>query len=126
MTDVMETGAQERIGDGTGRHATLPDDSSAPPDFEAIQNSAEFADLRRTIRRFVIPATAAFFAWYVGYVLLADYAHSFMSHRLFGHINVGLVLGVLQFFTTAIITVCYGRYATQQIDPRADAIRRSL
>ena len=38
-------------------------------------------------------------------VLLAAYARSFMSFQLIGEINIGLVLGLLQFVSTAVITV---------------------
>jgi hypothetical protein len=40
-------------------------------DFLAIQRSPEFAVLRRRLRRFVFPMSAAFFGWYLCYVLLA-------------------------------------------------------
>jgi uncharacterized membrane protein (DUF485 family) len=93
------------------------------PDFEAIQESPEFVALRRRFRRFVFPVTALFFLWYLTYVLLAAFARDLMSHRLAGSINVGLVLGLLQFVSTITITFCYVRYARKKLDPRAAAIR---
>lgn len=90
------------------------------------QNSPEFADLRRRLRTFVFPVSALFLAWYLVYVLLADYAHGFMSIKLVGNINVGLVLGLLQFVSTFAITALYVRYANRNLDPTAEQIRERV
>jgi uncharacterized membrane protein (DUF485 family) len=95
----------------------------APPDFDAIHASPEFTALRRRFRRFVFPMAALFFCWYLTYVLLAAYAHDFMSHRLVGSVTVGLVLGLLQFASTIAITVGYVRFARNKLDPQVAAIR---
>jgi uncharacterized membrane protein (DUF485 family) len=79
--------------------------------------------LRRRFRAFVFPMTALFFVWYLTYVLLAAYARGFMSHRLFGSVNVALVLGLLQFATTIAITNGYRRYARRRLDPQVRLIR---
>ena len=60
------------------------------------------------------------------YVLLADYAHDFMSHKLWGNITVGLVMGLLQFVSTFAITTFYVRYANKNLDPGAKRIRESI
>ena len=85
----------------------------------AVQNSPEFAELRRKFRKFVFPMTGAFLGWYFLYVLLASYATSFMNTKLFGQITVGLVLGLLQFATTFAITMIYARWADRELDPAA-------
>ena len=78
--------------------------SSPPPhssteggltDYQRIQATPEFADLRSRFRRFVFPMTAFFLVWYFVYVLLAAYAPGFMSQRVVGLINVGLIFGLL-------------------------------
>lgn len=94
------------------------------PDYVAIQRSAAFVELRRRRNRFVVPACIGFFGWYLTYVLLAAYAPAFMAHPLIGKVNVGLVLGFLQFVSTVTITTWYTRYARAAIDPRVDAIRQ--
>ncbi|MFD2418116.1 DUF485 domain-containing protein [Amycolatopsis pigmentata] len=95
-------------------------------DWEQVQASAEFADLRRRLRVFVFPMTVIFLAWYLLYVLLADYAHGFMSTKVAGNINVGLVIGLLQFVSTFVITWLYVRYANRKLDPVADKIRGEI
>ncbi|HEY0454708.1 DUF485 domain-containing protein [Actinophytocola sp.] len=108
---------------GITRHATPAAAPTGPPDFAAIQNSPEFAALRRRFRRFVFPMSALFFLWYLTFVLLAAYARGFMSHRLIGSVNVGLVLGLLQFVSTIAITIGYVRFARNKLDPQVAAIR---
>lgn len=95
-------------------------------DWEEVHRSAEFAELRRRLRNFVFPMTAAFLSWYMLYVLSATYARGFMSHKLFGNINVGLVFGLLQFVSTFLITWLYVRYANNKLDPLAERIRARL
>lgn len=117
----------------TGRHAAVEPDqpvfgglpSTGPqrPDFEAIQDSAEFAELRRRLRRFIFPMTALFLVWYLTYVLLSAYAHEFMATQVFGLVNVGLLLGLAQFVSTALITLAYNRFARRRIDPQVALIR---
>lgn len=95
----------------------------APERWAEVQASAEFVALRRRLRRFVFPMAALFLAWYLLYVLLADYAHGFMSTKLIGNVNVGLVLGLLQFVSTFAITAAYVRFANRHFDPVAEKIR---
>ncbi len=92
----------------------------------AAQQSPEFELLRKRLRNFVFPVSVGFLAWYLVYVLLADYAHGFMSIKLVGNINVGLVLGLLQFVSTFAITAWYVRYADKKLDPLADEIRERV
>jgi uncharacterized membrane protein (DUF485 family) len=92
----------------------------------AMQASPEFQELRRRLRRFVFPMSAAFLVWYTTYVLLGAFAHDFMAIRVWGNINVGLLIGIGQFLTTFLITAVYVRFANKVIDPRATAIREEL
>ncbi|MGO9509758.1 MAG: DUF485 domain-containing protein [Mycobacterium sp.] len=94
--------------------------------FVAIRDSPEFADLRHRLRRFVFPMTALFLAWYATYVLLGAFAHDFMATKVFGNVNVGLLIGLGQFLSTFIITGLYVRFANRELDPRAAAIRSML
>lgn len=95
-------------------------------EYQRMQTTPEFADLRRRFRGFVFPMTAFFLIWYFLYVLLAAYAPGFMSTRVFGLINIGLILGFLQFVTTFGITILYVRWADRVLDPRSEAIRREI
>jgi uncharacterized membrane protein (DUF485 family) len=102
---------------------TRPPDAQ---DWAAVQASPDFVELRRRLRKFVFPMTGLFLVWYLVYVLLADYAHGFMSTKVWGNINVALILGLLQFVSTFVITMLYVRYANRNLDPQATKIREEI
>lgn len=95
-------------------------------EFRAAQNSPEFLELKRRFRAFVFPMTVAFLVWYFLYVILAVYATDFMSTKVFGEVNIGIIFGLLQFVSTFAITAIYIRFAGRQVDPRAAALRGRL
>ena len=99
---------------------------SEAQDWEAMLARPEFQELRRRLRRFVFPMTALFLGWYLLYVLMATYAVGFMSIKLWGNINVGLVFGLLQFVSTFAITMLYARWADREFDPTADRLREHI
>jgi uncharacterized membrane protein (DUF485 family) len=97
-----------------------------PEEYRQAQDSAEFTELRRRFRRFAVPMTVAFLAWYLLYVLLSTYAHDFMATEVFGNVNIGLLLGLGQFVSTFLITQLYVRHASRSTDPIADEMRERL
>lgn len=108
---------------GNSAHASQ---GSPAVDFVEVQESEEFRDLRKSHRSFVFPVAVGFLLWYFAYVLLAAYAHDFMSIKVWGSINIGLVMGLLQFVTTFGITTWYVTYANNKLDPKAAEIRTRL
>ncbi|QUH00022.1 DUF485 domain-containing protein [Saccharopolyspora erythraea] len=132
MTNATQSAlrGQPRDQAGKGRTAFGGIDKSSVrpthqgPDFAAIHDSAEFRHLRSRVKWFVFPMTAFFIVWYLGYVVLAAYLPEFMATRLWGEVNVGLVMGVGQFATTLIITGMYVRFARKHMDPEVEEIRR--
>ncbi|MFD0200124.1 MULTISPECIES: DUF485 domain-containing protein [Saccharothrix] len=111
----MSTSEQHSPADAQGNHNWVD-----------VQNSPDFRELRRRLRTFVFPMAGLFLAWYLLYVLLADYAHGFMSTKVIGNINVGLILGLLQFVSTFVITTLYVRHANKKLDPLAEKLRNEL
>ncbi len=91
-----------------------------------MARSEEFAGLRKALRGFVFPMTAAFFVWYALYVLLSAYARGFMGTKLIGNINVALVFGLLQFVSTFAIAWYYARYARRRLDPTAERLKAQV
>ncbi|GAB5079509.1 DUF485 domain-containing protein [Arthrobacter sp. AD-310] len=108
-----------------GNDAHAPD-AAASVDFEEVQSTEQFQELRKRHRSFVFPMAVAFLLWYFAYVLLADYAVGFMSTKVWGNINVGLILGLLQFVSTFVITGLYVRYCNKRLDPIASEIRHEI
>ena len=101
-------------------------DAGGGSTFAEVQATDEFQGLKRTLRRFVFPATVVFLAWYVLYILMTVYARDFMSTKLFGNINIAYVFGLSQFVSTFLIAYVYSKYADKNFDPTADAIRHRL
>lgn len=99
---------------------------TARVDYIEVETSENFRQLKRRHRGFVFPLAVAFLLWYFAYVLLADYAHEFMSTPVWGNVTVGLLLGLGQFVTTFAITTWYVSFANRRLDPLADEIRGRL
>src|SRR5437763_976349 len=83
MPVLFETGSTERLPRKPIGH-----------DYVRIQASPEFRSLRARFRRFAFPMCVLFVVWYMAYVILAAYAHNFMSTPVFGEVNVGILLGL--------------------------------
>ena len=109
--------SQQPEGSGVHQH-------SAHPLYLELQKTAEFVELRRKFRGFVIPATIAFMAWYLLYVVMSNWANDFMATKVVGNINVALVFGLLQFVTTFLIAWLYGRYMARNVDPLARGLEK--
>ncbi len=99
-----------------------PTQSTTSDPYMALQETEEFQDLRRRFRRFVFPVTAFFLTWYFAYVLAAVLFPEFMSIRVWGNVNIGLLFGLGQFVTTFAITFIYARWANREFDPRAERL----
>jgi uncharacterized membrane protein (DUF485 family) len=104
----------------------LPATPVSGEEYLAVQASPEFQELRNKLRRFVFPMSALFLIWYFAYVLLSVFATDFMATKVWGDINVGLLIGLGQFVSTFIITGLYVRFANRELDPRAEAFRAKL
>ncbi|MCV7238623.1 DUF485 domain-containing protein [Mycolicibacterium celeriflavum] len=115
------------------QESPVPETQQSPSDtpisgeeYRAVQASPEFQELRSRLRRFVFPMSALFLVWYFAYVMLGAFAHDFMAIRVWGDINVGILIGLGQFVSTFVITGLYVRFANRELDPRAEAIRTKL
>jgi uncharacterized membrane protein (DUF485 family) len=82
-----------------------------------------FLELKRRYQRFAFPATIAFMAWYITYVICNNWARGFMDTQVIGNINVAVVFGLLQFASTFAIAFFYARHAGKALDPLADRLR---
>ncbi|OXM48690.1 DUF485 domain-containing protein [Amycolatopsis alba] len=135
MPDVARPYAASNALEDTGQMPALfarerkpatPPPRSTGPDFDRIQHGKEFVALRKTFRRFVFPMSLLFFTWYMTFVLLAAYAHDFMSRKVWGEVNVGILLGLGQFASTVLITIAYLKFANKRLDPQVERLRASV
>ena len=94
-------------------------------DWESVERSPQFKELIAARRRFVLPATIFFLAWYFGFVLLAGYAPDFMARSVYEGLTVGYCLALTQFVMVAVLGLMYLRRSERVFDPLADEVVRS-
>jgi len=90
-----------------------------PIDWERAERSPEFRDLVAAKRRFVIPCTVFFLAWYLGFILLCAYAPDFMGESVYQGLTVGYCLALTQFVMVFGLGLWYLRKAGKEFDPLA-------
>ncbi|MFL9653773.1 DUF485 domain-containing protein [Streptomyces sp. PB17] len=129
--DALASGWGESAAPGAAEPAVPPmrrDVPGEPPRAAAdvyleVQRSAAFQEVRSRYRRFVVPAVAAFFLWYVAYVVTATTAPALMARPVAGAVNVAMVAGLGQFLTTFLLTWAYARHARLRRDRAALELR---
>ncbi len=96
---------------GSGR------DGSADIDWEAIEGSPEFRELVETRRRFVLPASIFFLAFFLAYLLLAALAPGLMGTPVWGGMTLGFLLAVAQVLMAWVVTALYLRASDREFEP---------
>jgi uncharacterized membrane protein (DUF485 family) len=89
-------------------------------DWEAIERSPEFQELVTTRRRFVIPCTVFFLAWYMAFILVCAYAPDFMGESVYEGLTVGYVYALTQFVMVFTLGLLYLRKSDRVFDPLAE------
>ncbi len=104
--------------------ATEPRPSAAspsPPDWEEIERDPEFRRLKAEKRRFLVPATLFFVAYYFALPVLVGYFPGAMSRDVFGEVNLAYLFALSQFFMAWTLMWLYVRRA-RGFDARAERI----
>ncbi|WP_280891116.1 DUF485 domain-containing protein [Streptomyces sp. LBL] len=127
--DALASGWGESAGtrtsgsaDSSAREYDAPAAAAADVYLE-VQRSDAFQEVRRRYRRFVVPAGAGFFVWYVAYVVTATTAPTLMARPVAGAVNVAMLAGLGQFLTTFLLTWAYARHARLRRDRAALELR---
>jgi uncharacterized membrane protein (DUF485 family) len=92
--------------------------------YAELHATADFQEVRSRYRAFAIPATIAFLAWYLLYVVMSMWATDVMNTQVVGNVNVALVFGLLQFASTFGIAYLYARHMNKKVDPVARRIEQ--
>ena len=98
------------------------DPALARIDYEAVERSPEFQELVRRRRGFVLPCTAFFLSWYLGFIVLCAYAPDFMGESVYEGLTVGYCLALTQFAMVFVLGIWYLRKADREYDPLSDAV----
>ena len=107
----------------SGSQAARPvDEQLRGVDWEAIERSPEFQELVTRRRKFVLPATIFFLAYYMAFILLAGYAEDFMASSVYEGLTVGYCLALTQFVMVFVLGIMYLRKADRDYDPLAQRV----
>jgi uncharacterized membrane protein (DUF485 family) len=89
-------------------------------DWDAIERSPEFQELVARRRRFVIPCTVFFLAWYMTFIVMCAYAPDFMGESVYEGLTVGYVYALTQFAMVFTLGLLYLRKSDREFDPLAE------
>jgi uncharacterized membrane protein (DUF485 family) len=91
-----------------------------------IEESTEFRELIRARRRFVVPATIFFLAYYFLLPIGNGLAPGFMRTNVIGNVNIAYLFALSQFFVAWLLAYLYIRRANTVFDTMAEAVRRKF
>ncbi len=92
-------------------HEQTADDEIDAADWDRVAAMAEFKQLLASKRRFIIPATIFFVAYYFALPVLVGYAPRLMDRKVIGVVNLAYLFALSQFFMAWIIAALYVRVA---------------
>jgi uncharacterized membrane protein (DUF485 family) len=96
---------------------------AGPARWEALASEPEFRALLRARRRFVLPATIFFIAYYLALPISAGFFPGAMSRPIFGPLTIAYVFALSQFAVAWLLLALYLRVA-RSFDVRAAKLRR--
>src|SRR3954468_16619344 len=82
-----------------------------PTDWDVVAANSEFKALMRAKKRFILPATIFFVAYYFALPILVGYAPEFMATPVLGPVNIAYLFALSQFFVAWFIAFLYVRAA---------------
>jgi uncharacterized membrane protein (DUF485 family) len=88
-----------------------PDDPHHQPDWTAMEADPEFRELVAAKRRFIIPATIFFIAYYFALPVLVGYWPGLMDRDVVGNVNLAYLFALSQFFMAWVLMALYVRRA---------------
>jgi uncharacterized membrane protein (DUF485 family) len=106
-TDVVPLGRQS----AAPPHELTADEDSDVADWDRIAALDEFKALLAAKRRFIVPATVFFIAYYFALPVLVGYAPGVMTKKVFGVVNVAYLFALSQFFVAWAVAALYVRAA---------------
>jgi uncharacterized membrane protein (DUF485 family) len=102
-------------------HERTADEDVDVADWDRIAALEDFKQLLAAKRRFIVPATVFFIAYYFALPILVGYAPELMARKVLGVVNVAYLFALSQFFMAWVLAVLYVRAAG-----RFDAMAQSI
>ncbi|MEV4807739.1 DUF485 domain-containing protein [Nonomuraea sp. NPDC049421] len=94
-----------------------------PETYTALQRSAAFARLRSRSRRYLVWMTGLCLGAFAVTAALAAWAPGLLATRVFGQVDLGVLLAVGLILLPAPISVAHLLYAGRRLDPLAERVR---
>jgi uncharacterized membrane protein (DUF485 family) len=91
-------------------------------DWDAVEQSPEFAELTRRRRRIAVVGMSVFGVWFGGFLVLTAWARDFMAESIYRGFTVAYALALSLIVMTWLIAFFYIRAARTQLDPLAGEI----
>ena len=94
-------------------HELTADEDIDVADWDRVGKMSEFKKLLASKRKFIIPATVFFIAYYFALLILVGYAPSLMARKVLGVVNLAYLFALSQFFIAWIVAALYVRTAAK-------------
>jgi len=94
-------------------HKLTADQDSDSVEWRRITETAEFKNMLKAKRRFILPATLFFIVYYFALPVLVGYAPALMSTKVLGVVNIAYLFALSQFFMAWVIAALYLRAASR-------------
>lgn len=91
-------------------------------DWQAIEEDADFRELRVRHRRYIAPAAVVCFGAYFGFLVLAVNDPGLLGHKLTGGFTLGYLLMIILFVIVWAVVFGYARIARTQWDPHVERL----
>jgi uncharacterized membrane protein (DUF485 family) len=99
--------------------------SMATPEWERLAAIPEFKELTKTKKNAIIPATIFFVAYYFALPISVGFFPDIMNSAVIGHITIGYLFALSQFFVAWAIAGWYTNLANRVFDRLAASVRSS-
>ena len=94
-------------------HELTADEDVDVADWDRVAAMPEFRKLLASKRKFIIPATVFFIAYYFALPVLVGYAPGLMDQKVLGVVNLAYLFALSQFFMAWIIAALYVKAAAR-------------
>jgi uncharacterized membrane protein (DUF485 family) len=111
--------------DSTPTFASVPRRTAEESRWSALESDPELQQLLAEKRRFLVPTTIFFVAYYFALPILVGYFPDVMSTKVIGNINFAYLFAVSEFVMTGVIVALYVQRANKW-DTLAEDIKARL
>src|SRR5262245_20522626 len=98
--------------------------NSSAPDWARIANDPAFHELKRARKRFIIPATIFFLAYYTALPVLVGFFPEMMKKPVLGKVNLAYLFALSQFIMTWVLCAAYVHAARRWDKMNADLLAK--